>query len=474
MRTHERLEPVLGQLALRRVEQVLELVDQPLEGLARGHRVGLGFFLAFDLGLFLIPGGAEFDGLVARALEERATERVWQVGERLVHRRAVVRGQRAQHRLVVHAHPLAHAAMPRRDGSLGQGLLRVGHHQLRVEHLEHAQPVADRARAEMAVEGKMLGRQRRQRETRLRVTVIGGVRLFRVVLAAAGRVQDNELALAPAQGRFDRIRQPRADPLAQHEPVHHGVDGMFLRLGGPDGLGAVEFDDLAVQPHAHEALAPGFLQHVAELTDLPPDQRREQDQPRAGLQGEDLVHDGLRGLAAQRPARGGVVRLADRRVQEAQVVVNLGRRGDGRARVARAGALFERDGGRQALDEIHVGFFELVEELARVGRQAFHVPPAAFRVEGVEGQRTLARTARPGDDHELAAGERQTEILQIVLARPADSDSLLGHRILPLGTGTAHSPGCPAKHTATAKANEFVLHARGFHGSGRFPAARRR
>ena len=52
-----------------------------------------------------------------------------------------------------------------------------------------------------------------------------------------------------------------------------------LALGGPDRLGAVEFDDLAVDAHAHEAFPLRLFEHVAELAHLPFDQRSEQDQP---------------------------------------------------------------------------------------------------------------------------------------------------------------------------------------------------
>ena len=93
LRAHERLEPVLRQLALRRVEQVLELMDQTLEGLAsRRDRGGFGFFLFLDLRFFLVLGRAEFDGFVTRTLEEGSAETFRQVGERFVGRRVVVCG----------------------------------------------------------------------------------------------------------------------------------------------------------------------------------------------------------------------------------------------------------------------------------------------------------------------------------------------------------------------------------------------
>ena len=53
------------------------------------------------------------------------------------------------------------------------------------------------------------------------------------------------------------------------------------------------------------------------------------------------------------------------RAQQAHVVVDLGDRADGRARVAVRGLLVDRDGRAQALDEVDVGTVDLAEELAR-------------------------------------------------------------------------------------------------------------
>ena len=83
--------------------------------------------------------------------------------------------------------------------------------------------------------------------------------------------------------------------------------------------------------------------------------------------------------------------------------------------------------GTQTLDKVHVGLFELVEKLPRVGGKALDVAAAALGIESVKREGAFAGTAWPRDDHELAAGKRQAEILQIMLARPANSDSLLGH-----------------------------------------------
>ena len=52
--------------------------------------------------------------------------------------------------------------------------------------------------------------------------------------------------------------------------------------------------------------------------------------------------------------------------QQLKVFVNLGLGAYGRARVAVAGALSYRNGGRKSLDKITFGFFHAAQELARI------------------------------------------------------------------------------------------------------------
>src|SRR2546426_11497152 len=86
------------------------------------------------------------------------------------------------------------------------------------------------------------------------------------------------------------------------------------------------------------------------------------------------------------------------RVQQPQIVVDLGYRADGGARVMARRLLLDGDGRRQALDQVDVGLFHQLQELARVRRQRLDVAPLPFRVQRVEGERALARTREAGDD----------------------------------------------------------------------------
>ena len=82
--------------------------------------------------------------------------------------------------------------------------------------------------------------------------------------------------------------------------------------------------------------------------------------------------------------------LADAGEQQAKVVVNLGDRADRRAGILARGFLFYGDCRREAFNGVHVRLVHLLEELARVGGQAFHVSSLAFGIDSIESERRLA------------------------------------------------------------------------------------
>ena len=142
---------------------------------------------------------------------------------------------------------------------------------------------------------------------------------------------------------------------------------------------------------------------------------------------QNALHDLLGGLPGDGPAAVGAVRRADGGVEQAQVVVDLGDGADGGARTAAGGLLLDGDGRAEAFDGIHVGPLDLVEELACVGRERLHVAALALGVDGVEGQRALARAGESGDHRERVAGDADVDVVQIVLARPAHRNVSDGH-----------------------------------------------
>ena len=93
-------------------------------------------------------------------------------------------------------------------------------------------------------------------------------------------------------------------------------------------------------------------------------------------------------LRLERRAVIGAARNAGARVEQAQVVVDLGDGADRRARVVRRALLLDRDRGRQALDVVDVGLLHHRQELARVRGQRLDVAALALGVERVERQAT--------------------------------------------------------------------------------------
>ena len=155
--------------------------------------------------------------------------------------------------------------------------------------------------------------------------------------------------------------------------------------------------------------------------------RRQHIDALVGRTAQHHLDDAVHRLPGDRPAALRAVRHADVGEQQAQVVVDLGDRPDGRAGVRPGGLLVDGNGGREAVDEVDVGFLHLLEELAGIGRQRFHVAPLPFGVDRVEGERRLARPRQPGDDDEAVAGQADVHALQVVDAGAAHHDAIVSH-----------------------------------------------
>ena len=162
------------------------------------------------------------------------------------------------------------------------------------------------------------------------------------------------------------------------------------------------------------------LEQLGELALAVAHHRRQHHQPRVLGQREHRVDHLADALRLQRQVVVGAERRAGARVQQAQVVVDLGDRADRRARVVRGGLLLDADRRRQALDHVDVGLVHQLQELARIGRQALDIAPLALGVQRVEGQARLARARQAGDHDQRVLRDVEVDVLQVVRARAAD------------------------------------------------------
>ena len=121
------------------------------------------------------------------------------------------------------------------------------------------------------------------------------------------------------------------------------------------------------------------------------------------------------------------MRHADRRGEQPQVVVDLGDRAHRRPGIGRRRLLLDRDGRRQAGDQIDIRLLHLLEKLPGIGRQRFDVAALALGVDRVEGERRLARSAQPGNDDKAIARQIDVNAAQVVHARAPNGDPVMSH-----------------------------------------------
>ena len=122
--------------------------------------------------------------------------------------------------------------------------------------------------------------------------------------------------------------------------------------------------DCAIHAHSREALALELREEILVPPLLALHDRRVDDG--LALLFEKRVHNLLRALAANRSPALRAVRHRRGAVEKPQVIVDLRHRGHDGARIAARGALLNGNRRAQALNLIHLGLGEAVEELPSV------------------------------------------------------------------------------------------------------------
>ncbi len=125
------------------------------------------------------------------------------------------------------------------------------------------------------------------------------------------------------------------------------------------------------------------------------------------------------------PAALRAMRHADAGKQHAQVVVDLGDRGDSGAGVLADRFLLDGDGRAETADKVDLGLFHLPDELAGISRERFHIAALTFGVEGVESQGGLAAARHTGQNDQLEARQAHIDVFEVVLLGAADEDFFL-------------------------------------------------
>ena len=362
----------------------------------------------------------DVDLLAVGAVQEAALLLLGQLGPRLRRVDLVPVGDGLDHGLV-EARGSAHR--PRHERAVVDRDRRIGDEQVGIDLLLRAEAGAARARAVRRVEGEDPRLQLGQRDA---VVGAGEVLGEEQLLAALHEIDRHEPLRKPGRG-LDRLREPEPQVGPHHEAVDDDLDRVLVLLVEL-GHALLEHVLLAVDLDAREPVPRQVLEDVLVLALAVAHDRRVDGEAGSVLELQHLVDDRVEALPRDRLAADRAVRPPDSRVEEAQIVVDLGHGADRRARVARGRLLVDRDRRTEAVDVVDVRLLHHLEELARVGGERLDVAALALRVDRVEGERRLARAGQPGDADEAVPRQADGDVLQVVLAG-AVYDKLVGSHV---------------------------------------------
>jgi hypothetical protein len=125
------------------------------------------------------------------------------------------------------------------------------------------------------------------------------------------------------------------------------------------------------------------------------------------------------------------VRDTDARVEQPEVVVDLGDRANRGTRVPARIFSVDGDGRREALDAVHVGLVHLAEEHPCVGGKTLDIPALAVGKDRIERQRALSRPGQPCKDNKLVTWQLKVDVLQIVLSGAFYHNDVASHKSAP-------------------------------------------
>ena len=180
-----------------------------------------------------------------------------------------------------------------------------------------------------------------------------------------------------------------------------------------------------------------LLQQLDMLTLAPAYYRRQQLDPGALRQLQNLIHHLVNGLLFDLTAAFRTMRNANAGIEKTHVIVDFRNRTHSRTRIAVGRFLVNGDGRGKSLNALHIRLFHLAKELPCVRGQRLHITPLPFCINRIKGQGGLPRAAQARQHHQLVSGNVQGYMFQVVLIRTTNLDILLCHGCKPFSSDSS-------------------------------------
>ena len=236
------------------------------------------------------------------------------------------------------------------------------------------------------------------------------LRKGQLLFVAVGRLgQGNEqIAVGKMECCLDRVGQTCADVVLHDQTVDDDLDRVFFVFVKGDLLGQLIHG--AVDADADITRLFCVLKDLFMHTLFAADDGRKDDELGSCGQLADLVKNLVDGLLADLLAADRTVRNADARIEQTQIVVDLGDGTDRGSRVFRGGLLVDGDRGGQTLDAVHIGLVQLSQEHAGIRGQRFDEAAVTLGVDRIKRQGRFARSRHAREDDELVARDGQIDV----------------------------------------------------------------
>ncbi len=213
--------------------------------------------------------------------------------------------------LILRIHPSQN-----RNGALVQGQALIRNHQRHIKLRLGADTEAFRTGPEGIVEGKAPGLDLLDADTAVRAGEAGG----QIHGLTANHIHGQQ-TVRQCHRLLYGFRKPLADALADHQTIHHDLDGMPQVLFQLDFLRQIIH--ISVDAYSHIAGLPGTGQHLLVHALLSPDNGRQKLNPRALRQTKQLVHHFIHRLPLDLPSAFRTMRNTDSGIEKPEIIIDL-------------------------------------------------------------------------------------------------------------------------------------------------------
>ena len=173
---------------------------------------------------------------------------------------------------------------------------------------------------------------------------------------------------------LNRLGDARSCSGLDDVPIDHHLDRVLAAV--VDGRRLIDGIALAIDAQPRVTSAANFLPQGFVLL-LPLSFQRSHDVKLCPLfERQHLVDDLVGGLRSHRATAVGAMAFAQSRVEDSEIIVDLGDSADRRARAFARCLLLNTDGRRETGDLFDLRFLDLTQELSRVATQTLDITPA--------------------------------------------------------------------------------------------------